>query len=135
MNKLFRYAALPAAVIGLVQLSACSEEEATEVQVSVEQAVQQAPVAKQLEPLSKAPEKSALRSFFDENYSVDMARYPTTASYRGIKTNQGQWNNYSVAFMDESRTIDEARLAQLQSFDRSTLSDAEALSYDLTAVG
>jgi uncharacterized protein (DUF885 family) len=71
------------------------------------------------------------RQFLDQQYEQDMLRYPLSASIRGIKTNNDQWNNLSEAFEDETRAINEQRLARLQDFDRAQLGDDLALSYDL----
>ena len=60
-----------------------------------------------------------------------MQRYPLTATYRGIKTNNDKWNPVSEAFQQESREINQSRLRQLRQFDRASLSDSEQLSYDL----
>jgi len=74
---------------------------------------------------------SDFRAFLDEAYAEDMARYPLTASYRGIKTGNDRWNSVSEAFQDETRAINERRLARLQSFDRDALPANEQLSWDL----
>ncbi|QIB64819.1 DUF885 domain-containing protein [Kineobactrum salinum] len=71
------------------------------------------------------------RTFLAENYAVDMAREPLTASYRGIKTNQDQWNSYSESHLQETREINEARLQQLAEFDRDALAPSDRLSWDL----
>ena len=73
----------------------------------------------------------AFRTFLEENYAVDMARFPMSASYRGIKTNQDQWDPVNEDFQQETREILEARLAQLQAIDRSALSPQDQLSWDL----
>ena len=74
---------------------------------------------------------SDFRAFLDEAYAEDMARYPLTATYRGIKTWNDQWNSVSEAFQDETRAINERRLARLQTFDRDALPADERLSWDL----
>jgi uncharacterized protein (DUF885 family) len=74
---------------------------------------------------------AAFQAFVEETYTEDMARYPLTASYRGIKARNDQWNSVSEAFLEESRAIDEARLARLQTFDRAALDDSAQLSRDL----
>ncbi|MFK8050797.1 MAG: DUF885 family protein [Halioglobus sp.] len=71
------------------------------------------------------------RTFLAENYAVDMARMPYTASYRGIKTNHDQWNSVAEADLDETRAINEARLEQLAEFDKSLLDESLQFSYDL----
>ncbi len=116
MNTLSRSIAI--AGLGLF-LAACSRE----VPVPEEQ---------QVMPAIPVPEVAqAFRQFLDENYAVDMARYPATASYRGIKINHGRWDPVSENFLQESRKIDEARLEQLANFDRAALDSSLQLSYDL----
>ncbi|MEQ8264556.1 DUF885 domain-containing protein [Pseudohaliea sp.] len=86
---------------------------------------------------SSAPDDSGeavvsdFRAFLDEAYAEDMARFPLTATYRGIKTWNDQWNPVSEAFQDETRAINERRLARLQTFDRDELPADEQLSWDL----
>ena len=112
--------------LAVITLTGCSREQAP---APSEKAAQAMPVAES--PVDAAVIAAGFRTFLDENYAVDMARYPSTASYRGIKTNHDKWNPASEAFHDETREINEARLAQLQDFDRAALDDAAALSWDL----
>jgi len=116
---------LLATSIAAITLVGCSREEAPAP----------APEATQVAPVETAVDSAAIaaefRTFLDENYAVDMARYPSTASYRGIKTNQDKWNSASEAFREETRAINEARLAQLQDFDRDAMAAGAALSWDL----
>ncbi len=117
---------LALAVASALFLTACSEkEQATEATPATPAA---APVA---ETVTTANATEAFRAFLEENYAVDMARAPYTASYRGIKTNNDEWNSVSEAHQQETREILEARLQQMQAFDRAALSDADQLSYDL----
>jgi uncharacterized protein (DUF885 family) len=74
------------------------------------------------------------REFLDENYAVDMARAPFTASYRGIKTNHDKWNSYAEADLEETRRINEARLLQLAIFDKELMDEPSSLSWDLYRV-
>jgi len=109
---LLSFAAMPLLV-------ACSREQPTQPAATAEPAVATTDVA------------ADFRQFLDENYAVDMARYPYTASYRGIKTNHDQWNPVAESFLDETRVINEARLQQLADFDRDAMDDSLALSHDL----
>ncbi|MEM1113086.1 MAG: DUF885 domain-containing protein [Pseudomonadota bacterium] len=120
MTQFFRASFMPLALGLCLGLAACSRE------------TPPAPAAL-ISPPSLS-ESERFRSFLDENYAVDMARYPATASYRGIKTNHDQWNTVTEAFMNESREISEARLDQLTDFDRNALTPALQLSYDLYAL-
>ena len=94
---------------------------------------EQAPaVVEATEPVAAAEDVAAsFRNFLAENYAVDMARYPYTASYRGIKTNHDQWNSVAESFLDETRAINETRLQQLADFNRDALDNSLALSHDL----
>jgi len=74
---------------------------------------------------------ASFREFLEEAYATDMQRYPLTATYRGIKTNNDKWNPASEKFQQETRELNLARLQQLRRFDRSSLSSSEQLSYDL----
>jgi uncharacterized protein (DUF885 family) len=85
------------------------------------------PAATAVQPAAAA----TLTDFLAENYAVDMARAPYTASYRGIKTNHGKWNSVAEAHLQESREIWQSRLAQLATIDRQALSAQQQLSYDL----
>lgn len=81
--------------------------------------------------LAAKPERQAFRNFLAENYAGDMSRFPFTASYRGIRTKDDQWNPVSEASQQENLAINETRLAQLARFDREALAPSMQLSYDL----
>ena len=108
---------LPFAAVPLVV--ACSSEQPAQ------------PAATTVPVVTATDVAADFRYFLDENYAVDMARYPYTASYRGIKTNHDQWNSVAESFLDEARTINETRLQQLADFDRNAMDDSLALSHDL----
>jgi uncharacterized protein (DUF885 family) len=71
----------------------------------------------------------AFRRFLADNYAVDMARAPYTASYRGIKTWQDRWNPVTEVHLQESRELNEARLRTLRDFDPARLGESERLSW------
>ncbi len=73
----------------------------------------------------------AFREYLDENYAVDMARNPASASYRGININNDKWDSSAESFLQETRKINEERLAQLGDFDRESLAAPARLSWDL----
>ena len=109
-------------LVAMLLITACSDEQAPAV-------------VEATEPVATAGDVAVdFRNFLDENYAVDMARYPYTASYRGIKTNHDQWNSVAESFLDETRGINETRLQQLAGFDRAALGDSLALSHDLYRV-
>ncbi len=74
---------------------------------------------------------SAFRQFLDANYAIDMAQKPRTASRRGLRDNNREWDPYSEAFYDTQRQQWEERLATLSRFDPASLDDGEAISLQL----
>jgi uncharacterized protein (DUF885 family) len=109
--------------VGALTLTACSREDAAQTPDTVE-----------AEPTAMASQQTAaaeFRAFLDENYAVDMARYPYSASYRGDKSNHDKWNSAAEPFLQETREINEARLAQLADFDPQNLEGSIALSREL----
>lgn len=100
--------------------------------VEVTMATQDSAVASPAAEFHADPEATAtFRTFLEENYAVDMARFPLSASYRGIQLNQDQWDPADEAFQQETREILSARLRQLQEIDREALSRQDRLSWDL----
>lgn len=121
-----RNCVLALALASAIGLTACSDKDnnATPGASTAETVSNAATSAEQESPAS-------FREFLEEAYATDMQRYPLTATYRGIKTNNDKWNPVSEKFQQETRELDLARLQQLRQFDRSSLSSSEQLSYDL----
>ena len=86
-------------------------------------------------PVVNAPpisaEQQRLEDFFAATWEEDLARYPASASYLGIKDQQDQWNDVSESFQLESLELTRERLAFLEGIDTSQLSPARQLSYRL----
>ena len=86
-------------------------------------------------PVVSAPpisaEQQRLEEFFAATWEADLARYPASASYLGIKDQQDQWNDVSESFQLESLELTRQRLAFLEGIDTSQLSPARQLSYRL----
>ena len=86
-------------------------------------------------PVVDAPpisaEQQRLEDFFATTWEADLARYPASASYFGIKDQQDQWNDVSESFQLESLELTRERLAFLEGIDTSQLSPARQLSYRL----
>ncbi len=76
-------------------------------------------------------EQQRLEHFFAATWEADLARYPASASYLGIKDQQDQWNDVSEPFQLESLELTRERLAFLEGIDTSQLSPARQLSYRL----
>ena len=109
--------------VGALTLTACSREDAAQTPANLE-----------AEPAAMTSQQTAateFRTFLDENYAVDMSRYPFTASYRGDKSQHDKWNSAAESFLQETREINEARLAQLADFDPRNLEGSIALSREL----
>ena len=66
-------------------------------------------------PVVNAPpisaEQQRLEDFFAATWEADLARYPASASYLGIKDQQDQWNDVSESFQLESLELARERLA------------------------
>jgi uncharacterized protein (DUF885 family) len=82
-------------------------------------------------PIKERSSSELFRQFLDENYAVDMARAPYTASYRGIKTYHDQWNSAAEAHLQDTREINEARLQQMNDYDPQAMNDANRLSWNV----
>jgi len=112
-----------ASTFGLIACSDKADNAAPETSIT-ETTGSASPISEQEAPVS-------FREFLEEAYATDMERYPLTATYRGIKTNNDKWNPVSQSFQQETRQLNQARLQQLEQFDRDSLSPSERLSYDL----
>lgn len=126
MKQFARMVAL--AGLGALLVTACSKDEQQNPAPDAAKA-QSTATAEPAQDTSETTE--AFRTFLKENYAVDMAREPFTASYRGIKINNDEWDSDAEAHQQETRTILEARLKQMEQFDRAALSEADQLSYDI----
>ena len=80
---------------------------------------------------SVSAEQQRLEDFFVATWQEDLARFPASASYLGVRDYQDQWNNVSEAFQLESLDIAKARLAFLETVDTTQLSRERLLSYQL----
>ena len=76
-------------------------------------------------------EQQRLEDFFTATWEEDLARYPASASYLGIKDRQDQWNDVSESFQLESLETIRQRLAFLEGIDTAQLSPERQLSYRL----
>ncbi|MEH6519118.1 MAG: DUF885 domain-containing protein [Halioglobus sp.] len=110
--------------VGAMTLTACSRDDAAKTPATAETESAAVPALQQ----TAADE---FRVFLDESYAVDMVRYPYTASYRGDKSQYDKWNSAAESFLQETREINEARLAQLAAFDPQNLEGSIALSREL----
>ena len=134
MKTLFTMASLAVAVT--LALTGCSADEKSAAETTTPTITQTTDqLVAETEAISDETIATAFRAFLDENYAVDMERYPQTASYRGMKANQGKWNSAAESFRQETRAINETRLQQLAEFDRAALNTADQLSYDLYKLG
>ncbi len=115
--------------VSLLALTGCSRSgDAPEESAAAAVPADTAPAA----AAEAKPDVSAyFATFLAENYKVDMARFPMSASYRGLKTNPGKWNPASEAFREETRAINDSRLTQLMEIDRASLPAPQQLSWDL----
>lgn len=112
--------ALSAMLGSLFMLMACSPDNQ-----------EQRPV-EQLESESQSQSESQrLASFFEDSFEQGLKRSPMMQSRLGLKWDYDKWNNVSEAFSKESKELRQAAYAKAKGFDKSKLSDDEALSLDL----
>jgi uncharacterized protein (DUF885 family) len=76
-------------------------------------------------------ERTEFRAWLDANYAKDMKQHPRTATRRGIRSNNREWDPHSEAWFEKRRRQWETRLKTLQTFDPADLSSDEALSWRL----
>ncbi len=110
-------------LFGLLLLSACSREPVSAPSVTENTATAVATVS--------AATSDAFRRYLGESYAQDMARAPFTASYRGVKTHNDQWNSVAESHLEESRLILDKRLSELEAYPRSSLDESLQLSRDI----
>ena len=73
-----------------------------------------------------------LAAFFDAYDKASLARSPQMQSYRGIKTDQGKWDDGSEAAAIANNAANQKALADMRAkFAKVDLSDASKLSYRL----
>jgi len=77
----------------------------------------------------------AFDAFLEDSYTILLRRSPQTLTSLGIAADHGmrndQLDDLSPAFLAETQAIERAILGRLRGYDRSTLSRADAVSYDV----
>ena len=69
--------------------------------------------------------------FLDKEFEKSVARYPTSQTYLGRKTNYGKLNNETEAFQEQEHELTKKSLEALKEFDFESLNKADQLSYKL----
>jgi uncharacterized protein (DUF885 family) len=80
---------------------------------------------------SDQSESGKLKTFFADSFEQDLKRSPMMQSRLGIKWDYGKWDDVSVAFAEESRSLRASMLERAQLFNLSQLNAAEKLSLEL----
>ena len=84
------------------------------------------------EPLAELSEPERLDAFFEKVFEGRLARDPMQATRLGLRIGYDRWTDRTVAALTESRDLERAWLAELESsFERDGLDPASQLSYDL----
>jgi uncharacterized protein (DUF885 family) len=73
----------------------------------------------------------ALHALFDEEWERGLRESPESASYRGDPRYNDRWTDLSLAAIARRQAEDRAVLERLRAIDRSRLSPADQLSYDV----
>ncbi|HST44082.1 MAG TPA: DUF885 domain-containing protein [Luteimonas sp.] len=74
---------------------------------------------------------TTLHAFFDSEWERELHESPETASFRGDARFNDRWTDLSLAAIEARQAADRASLATLRAIDRSALSAADQLSYDV----
>ncbi len=72
-----------------------------------------------------------LHLFFDQQWDFQMKTSPESATWNGYKGENDRWTDYSEEIIEERKGILPHALNAFNSIDRSRLSEADQLSYDL----
>ena len=72
-----------------------------------------------------------LHALFDEVWRQDLADRPETATYVGADGDHGRWTDHSLDAWERRRREAAEPLRRLRAIDRTALSEADQLSYDL----
>jgi uncharacterized protein (DUF885 family) len=86
----------------------------------------------QVAPATNASAK-ALHALFAEEWERGMRENPEDASWRGDKRYNDRWTDMSQAAIDQRMAGDRQALQRLKAIDRSALSEADRLNYDVFA--
>ncbi|KXI26949.1 DUF885 domain-containing protein [Paraglaciecola hydrolytica] len=79
-------------------------------------------------------ESARLNTYFANMFEQDLKRSPERQSYLGYKWDYDKWDQIDEASKDESLKINQQRLADLQGFDATKLSEQEQLSLAIAKV-
>ncbi|MEP0174248.1 MAG: DUF885 domain-containing protein [Paraglaciecola sp.] len=104
-----------------IAISACSPQPSEQTEKPIGQAAQNV----------VQTESEKLAQYFADMFEQDLKRSPITQSYLGYKWDYDKWNDISDAHQGETIAIQKARLAALQKFDTSQLTEQEKLSIDV----
>ncbi len=85
--------------------------------------------------MSEQSESAKLSAFFERTFEEDLKRSPLFQSYLGKKWDYDKWDDISEEEADASVSIAKERLAELEHFDVSQLTDQEKLSLRLYKYG
>ncbi|QWF14791.1 DUF885 domain-containing protein [Lysobacter capsici] len=84
-------------------------------------------------PVARKPSALALHALFDAQWERGLRESPENASYNGDKRFNDRWSDYSLAAIEARNQADRDALAKLKAIDRSDLSVADQLNYDVFA--
>ncbi len=79
-------------------------------------------------------ESERLAAFFADAFEADLKRSPMSQSYLGYKWDYDKWDDISEAAAEQEIQISKDRLAVLNGFDTSKLSEQEKLSVEIAKV-
>ena len=123
---------LALAIAAISGLAACSP--ASQTTPASQTAIEQASTPQQ-EQVAQQSESQRLSAFFERTFEEDLKRSPLFQSYLGKKWDYDKWDDISDKQADERVAIAKERLATLDTFDTTQLSEQERLSLRLYKLG
>ena len=79
-------------------------------------------------------ESTRLATYFADMFEQDLKRSPQSQSYLGYKWNYDSWDQIDEAANDQTQKIRIQRLAELQGFDETKLTELEQLSLSIAKI-
>ena len=84
-----------------------------------------------LDQKGKVPEAKRLHALFDADWKYSMSEFPESATWRGVTGQNHRWTDYSLESVAKRKQVTRTALAVLKSINRTKLTPADQLNFDL----
>lgn len=121
----WRLAPVAVAMAGLMACSPADEATVQQTETTAEASQQAAAMT----------ESERVQRFFTRTFEEDLQRSPMFQSYLGIKTDYGEWDQFTEEEQDKAIATAKSRLEEVNQFDTDKLTEQEKLSVRLYRLG